>query len=713
MKRLNGNVRHIRIAVLGIVVVAMLLIVATASGAPASPGEPKVAAVNAFTPQWDDGGAWEVGAEAAGGDLWQYACSEATYLRDRLVSRGWVSRYLWCGGNAWEEDFKKSGLGGNEQNNLDTVDLAFYVGHGSTGSFTFDSNVDDHNLTPSDCNRAWGDGDNEWVGLTSCQVLSNPNLGNWAACMNGGHQILGFITNAAARTGTATQGYNWAYYITNNWTVTGAWFKACDVSQPAGRQVRVLANELACYDDRPWSGVVCADSYDTDAWYWDHTCGSELPRPMDVSAVAEMPVYSTPPLSLDEAKQEYTGLGSTFGLPATPPVSANSITTETQVWSVQQDNRELEMEANSGLFTYYDMNLWSGQTAQAALATRAASVSTQDPKAIADAFLTNNKLMPPDAVFYEVTTDTLAPTSTLTGAASAQAVDTVYQVIYSRVVTATVTSAAGGPAATQEFLVVGPGAKLKVYVPINPSATAAGVDAALPVSGVQGGWRSVQQPNASASAIATVPIITEAQVKKAYQQVPSFVVLNIPPIDATSSTVISTTLAYWEEGVSNIQSELIPVYALYVEYFQDQASLNKDYAYIPANPTYMRPYAEILSGPTAPVKVGQEVTLTAADATKSLAALGYDQLLNFTLGSGEYLYEWFVDTISDANRLGGGASPSVTFKVRPSPDLKGSTYKQTIIFRVTDIGSADLRTSVANYALDIFPRVMLPIMSKK
>ena len=122
--------------------------------------------------------------------------------------------------------------------------------------------------------------------------------------------------------GTATQGYNWAYYITNNWTVTGAWFKACDVSQPAGRQVRVLANELACYDDRPWSGIVCADSYDTDAWYWDHTCGSELPGPMDVSVVAEMPVYSTPPLSLDEAKTEYSSLGTTFGLPAVPPGSA-------------------------------------------------------------------------------------------------------------------------------------------------------------------------------------------------------------------------------------------------------------------------------------------------------------------------------------------------------------------------------------------------------
>jgi len=625
-----------------------------------------------------------------------------------------VSRFSWCGGNAWERDFKRASVPwGNEQNYLDTVDLMFYVGHGSTGSFTFDSAVDDNNLTPNDCYRAWGDGDNEWVGITSCQVLSNPNLANWAACMNGGHQILGFVTNAAARMGTATQGYNWAYYITNNWTVTGAWFKACDVSQPAGRVVRVLANELACYDDRPWSGIVCADSYDTDAWYWDHTCGSELPQAMDTSIVAEMPVYSTPPLSLDEAKQEYVGLGATFGLPAVPPVSANSVTGDTELWSVQQNNQELEMEANSGLFTYYDMNLWSGQKARAALATRAASVSPQAAKDIADKFLTDNNLMPPDAQYYETTTDNLTEMNSTPSATSIQAVGpTVYQVIYSRRLPATYINAAGAPALA-DFLVVGPGAKLKVYVPITPPATAAGADAALPVSGVLGGWRSVQQPTgtASPSAVTLVPIITVDQVKKAYEQVPSFVLLNSPPIDATSSTILENGVAYWEEGSSNIQSALFPVYALKVEYFQGQTSLNTDWAYIPANQTYMRPYAKILSGPTAPVKVGQEVTLTAADATKTLAELGYDQSLNFALGVSPYLYEWFVDSISDANRLGGGASPSITFKVRPSSDLKGSTYKQTIILRVTD-DSPDLRSSVANYALDIYPRVMLPMTIK-
>ena len=236
--------------------------------------------------------------------------------------------------------------------------------------------------------------------------------------------------------------------------------------------------------------------------------------------------------------------------------------------------------------------------------------------------------------------------------------------------------------------------------------------AALPVSGVQGGWRSVQQPTTSASpnAVTTVPIITEAQVKKAYEQVPSFVLLNTPPIDATSSTVLDTTLAYWEEGVSNIQSELIPVYALHVEYFQGNTSLNTDFAYIPANGQYMRPYTAI-SGPTA-VREGQQITLKAADASKTLAALGFDPSLNFALGSGGiYLYDWYIDSISEANKIGQGMQ--INYTVPPLPADSAGKYQQTIILRVTDSESADQRVSIANHALKLYPHhTSLPLVTR-
>jgi hypothetical protein len=40
-------------------------------------------------------------------------------------------------------------------------------------------------------------------------------------------------------------------------------------------------------------------------------------------------------------------------------------------------------------------------------------------------------------------------------------------------------------------------------------------------------------------------------------------------------------------------------------------------------------------------------------------------------------------------------------------------YKQTIILRVTDITSSDQRASIATYSLDIFPRVVLPLILKR
>jgi len=718
MKRLNRDSRHaIRSVVAVSMVIAMAFVMGPAVSAdPEIPYEPLPAIASDFTLAADDGGAWEVGAEAAGGDLSAYACSEATYLRNRLTSRGWVSRFLWCGSNAWEEDYKRAAApgGGNEHNMLDQVDLMFYVGHGSPSSFTFDSLKDDYWLTPSDCQYSWGDGDNEWVGLTSCQVLADSNRSAWASCMKGTHQILGFITNAAARTGTATQGYNWAYYITNNWTVTGAWFKACDVSQPAGRKVRVLAPAVNCYNDRPHSSYVgCPDTpVGSTYWYWDHTCGSEMPTPMDVSSIAAMPMFKTPPLSLSEAQAEYRYLGNVFNLPAVPPTNASAAAGDVELWSVQQDDFELEMERNSGLFTYFDMNLWSGNSAQAALAANAVTISADDAKTIADRFLKENDLLPGDARWYETTSDTLTGITDQPGAAGIKTTaDTVYQVIYSRVLSATVLNAAG-VAQEQEFLVVGPGAKLKVYVPTNASLAAAAGQDELPVSGVQGGWRSVEQVVSASGVAATIPILSEAQIRKAYEQVEPFVVLNTPPIDADGREVVNSTLAYWEEGNSNVQSQLIPTYGLWVKYTKGGELLNYDWAYVPANPSYMRPYAKILQGPTAPVKVGSNVTLTAADASKTLAELGYDPILNFSLGSEPYLYEWFVDSISDANKLGGGVSPSITFRVRPSPDMKDGMSKQTIILRVTDF-SDDLRSSVDTYSLDIFPRVTMPLNLKR
>ncbi len=666
-------------------------------------------AIPAASPAADDGGAWEVGAHAAGGSLYPYALSEASYLYNRLGACGWNRRYLYGSGSAWEEDFKRSAAGGTEQNYLDTVDLQFYVGHGSTGGFTFDPPYhDDSTLTPSDCNRAWGNGDNEWVALTSCQVLSDPNLAAWAACFNGGHLIAGFITNASANTGTATTGYRFADYLCNAWTVTSAWFKACDVTQPAGRKVRVLANETGCYNDKPGASYVgCSDSYDTDAWYWDHTCGSELPGPVDIAALdSTMPVFKKQPISLADAQRTASNLGTVFNMPppAAPPAAAYFLP-EGDEWTSTADGRELQLDRNTGMYTYYDLNqLWNAPP-EAELATYVQTISADDARTIADNFLNQNNLMPPDARFYEVVSDTLG--SLTAGAAGlvpdhATEAATAWQVVYSRYVSATFTTASGRQT-TQEFLVTGPGAKEKVYVSTQGVLAASGSVAS--VLGNQGGWPKLQQPSLAAG-VDTVIILPAEQIYTLFNLLESKVVINTAPIDADRRDILNHTVNYWSSGFGQSQSELIPVYSLNVRYSKGGAEVATDWAYVPASPKYIPPFARIDTAPTGNVRAGQQVTLAAADAEKTLAQLGIDPSLNFALGNGDYKYEWYVDS----DLIGSGRT--INYTVRPQYVIRDGAYRQQITLKVTDLASNDQRSATATVTVTMDARLTLPLVLK-
>ena len=701
----------LRISTSLVVLLALLLMLPATSVALRIDPDSVREVIPAASPSADDGGAWEVGAHAAGGDLYSYAYSEASNLYSRLGSCGWNRRYLYGAGSAWEEDFKRSAAGGTESSYLDTVDLQFYVGHGSTGGFTFDPPYhDDSTLTPSDCNRAWGDGDNEWVALTSCQVLSDPNLAAWAACFNGSHLIAGFVTNAAAYMGTATTGYRFADYLCNAWTVTSAWFKACDVTQPAGRKVRVLANETACYDDKP-GYYVCSDSYDTDAWYWDHTCGSETPGPMDIAALdSTMPVFRTQPLSLADAQRTASNLGTVFSMPppAAPPAAAYFLP-EGDEWRSEDNGRELQLDRNTGMYTYYDPNqLWKAPT-EAELATFVQTISADDARTIADNFLRQNNLMPPDARFYEVVSDTLGSlTASAAGLVPDRATEaaTAWQVVYSRYVSATFTTASGRQM-THEFLVIGPGAKEKVYVSTQVVLAASGSTAL--VLGNQGGWPKLQQP--LAAGVDTVPILPVEQIYTLFNLLESKVVINTAPIDADRRDILSHTVNYWSNGFGQSQSELIPVYSLNVRYSKDGAVVATDWAYVPANPTYIPPFARIDTAPTGNVHAGQQVTLAAADATQTLAQLGVDPSLTFTLGNGDYKYDWYVDSVAEANRICGGRT--INYTVRPQYAIHDGVLRQQIIVKVTDLASSDQRSATASVTVTMDARrLTLPLILK-
>ena len=642
----------------------------------------------------------------------------AATLRKLVLSVPGMER--WNESSAWERDFKRAALGGTESSYIDNVDLQFYVGHGWPGGFTFaNANFDDGSLVPNDCYRSWGDKDNDWLALTSCQVLADSNLSNWAACMNGQRLIMGFVTNASAyNSSTSTQAYHFARYIRQNYSMAQSWYKACDVAQ-RDRTTRTIINELGYLNDKPnVAGGMShtPDSNDWDWWYQTHACGTETAIQVPTADIRSLPVYKMAPYSLDDAANDFSNLGNIFSIPVTPTLNASTaLVDDTGYYTSTAGSLALELDTGSGIFSFSNLDqLWTAQQARSAMAVNAASanyISSDDAKTIADTFLRANNLNGPGATFYEVVSDTISSEITTTNASLAAAmVDAatqtplLWQVIYSRRLTATVASAAG-VSAEVEFSVVGPGAKQKVYVPVAAAVGAASVLNTSPV-GVQGGWRELEQPvNAATGEALSVVILTADQVKNLYLALPDEVTLNDVPLDVQSREIVTHTIAYWEEASGVSQGYLVPVYELLVKMTERQSqAVIEEYVYVPASELYMRPLARIIDAPTAPVMAGTAITLTAADATKTLNALNVAPF-DFVLGSGDVpTYEWFLDGV----KIGDGRVLS-NFVVPFSQDR---TITLLFELRVTDGSGLNITVSTDRMSLSGSQGIYLPAVTR-
>lgn len=712
------------LSVLYTVPIALLMVLFLSSAAWAGEGEPvpdgagETGSASADAPAgpYDDGGNWELGIHGTAGDLTAATAAERAGMNHLTGASNWVLNYSYNESSAWERDFKRAALGGTESWYIDNVDLQFYVGHGWPGGFTFaNANYDDGSLVSNDCYRSWGDKDNEWLALTSCQVLADSNLSNWAACMNGQHLIMGFVTNASAyNTSTSTQAYHFARYIRQNYSMTQSWYKACDVAQ-RNRITRSIINELDCLNDKPNSGIVCADSYDWDWWYQTHACGTETAIQVPTADIRSLPVYKMAPYSLDDAANDFNNLGNIFSIPVAPTFSARTaLVDDAGYYTSTAGSLALELDTGSGIFSFSNLDeLWTTQQAQSAMAVNAASanyISSDDAKTIADNFLRTTKLNGPGATFYEVVSDTISsvidtPDPELAAAMVAETTQTplLWQVIYSRRISATVVSAAG-VSDEVEFSVVGPGAKQKVYVPVAAAVGAASVLETSPV-GVQGGWREVAPAvNAATGEALSVVILTAEQVKNLYLALPDEVTLNDVPLDVESREIVTHTIAYWEEASGVSQGELIPVYELLVKMKERQSGVVvEEHVYVPASELYMRPLARIIDAPTAPVMAGTVITLTAADATKTLKSLNVADF-DIVLGTVEPSYEWFLDGV----KIGNGRVLS-NFVVPFSQDR---TITLLFELRVTDLGSPNDSVSSDRMSLSGSQGIYLPAVTR-
>ncbi|MFZ1754959.1 MAG: DUF6345 domain-containing protein [Caldilineaceae bacterium] len=651
----------------------------------------------------------------------------------------WTARYVFGNSSAWEQDWKRAAAGGTENSYVDRVDLAYWAGHGSSSGILFGVGGNTHDdawLTYNDAAGAWGDGDLDWVALAACNVLDDAHLGDWANTMNGLRLIMGFKTTMA----DVPHGEWFGQYIREGYSMGQAWFKAADKLQPQNKIARVLAEESWMYNDK-WYNHASTDYLDNQYWYWTHRVGSEPARFVDASDITEMPVYAVQPLGLAEANSRWDALGSATGVTTTDFITVTTIASLSPTRSALEvgnirtsQNGELEMDENAGLFAYNNLGeLWVAPGAESANTEAVQSISATDAITIAEKFLKDNGFLPADAQYFEVAADTLTQATDAGNARSAQGMQIVSeqtmvnQVIYSRIVTGTVTSKSRGVAETVEFSVMGPGSKLKVYV---DTAVPAGLSAAAlsqeAVIGALGGYRSVQQPAVrGTNKLLTIPILPAATMAKILdlnaqkqQELESMFSLSYVPLgNIDSRTITSSTLAYWEGPMGASQDQLIPVHAIDVRNVLTDSTVVSYTAYIPANPTFMPPLAKIESATTgtgsqipAEVSVGMTLTLSAVDATKTLAAAGYDAALDFVAGSGDYLYNWYVDEVSAETKVGVGRTATFAVAI-PGEDVKADNraVQQTLILEVVDSNSnREPNKSYSRMTINVIPPLFLP-----
>jgi hypothetical protein len=627
-----------------------------------------------------DDGIREVGVEyvndypGTGSDL-GLTDDDALSFYNRLGNCGWTRRFAWGNGNAWEEDWKRTAAGGTNNSWIDTVDFAYFTGHGYSDGIVFGvggNTHDDAYLTTADCRLAWGDKDVEWVGLSSCLSMQTPaSRQNWSWCMNGAHLILGFETVMD----DVNHGNWFGYYVCQGWTMTQAWFKAADLLQSQGRVAGVLAEENVHFYDRYYNHTG-GDTWDYDFYYWRHPVGSEPANYVNMDLLANaMPVFRTQPLSLQPGgiDGKWAKLGTAFGVSTTnaagPVYRLTPLAGEEDLIRTSADG-QLEMSEQGGLFAFTNQaRLWMTPTL---LATNAPMriLSPQEAITVANTFLKSNGLMPGDASLYEAVADTVAaaevPSTTLAGkvrsVGDVVTTNTATQVIYSRKLTSTVMAAADLSAPqVVTFSVMGPGAKLKVYVdPAIPANMPLAQAANTAVIGGMGGWRALLNPTVNGpQAVEVISTMTITQAQKLLEQLETQVALNYVPLDYASRQVFFNTPAYFELPMGVGQAQLVPTYVFTALNTLKTGSVVTSEIYIPANGLYAPPLARIDPSSMIPpvVKPGDQLVLKALDATSNLSDVGFDPLLNFKLGTGDPLslvYNWYHGSVTDTNKIGTG-----------------------------------------------------------
>lgn len=249
---------------------------------------------------------------AASGYVPNYAWHAKIYVNDVLMAEGdvgrynhlrayfntgWTKRYSLGNSQAWEKDFEKASVGGIDSSYADSLDFAWFGGHGSPILFSFPANHDggDGNwetvLHYSEAN--WGDLDMEWIVIHACSILED----NWTPdvfqrwgtpVMKGVHAIFSFESSTLDTPIWTWYPFFWesagkrfVNYMTTPYTLGYAWERTTIDWQPSEYQgVQIWAAILAVQDSStgyiewndylPGYGSVGPDIDNPAAFAWRH-----------------------------------------------------------------------------------------------------------------------------------------------------------------------------------------------------------------------------------------------------------------------------------------------------------------------------------------------------------------------------------------------------------------------------------------------------------
>jgi len=182
-------------------------------------------------------------------------------------------QFNWGDDLAWDQDFEQQGKGspttGTDTSWVDNVDMVFFSGHGSPGSFLFGVATDDARAKPTEI--VWGNRDLEYIALDACNVLEESGVfSRWGwPVFKGLHLMLGFHTTTGDE---PDRGRILAQYLNAGNTVRSAWIKACQDTEGSDTQWAYLRADQAgtdTYNDHWWGkGSVSSDPSNPTTLYY-------------------------------------------------------------------------------------------------------------------------------------------------------------------------------------------------------------------------------------------------------------------------------------------------------------------------------------------------------------------------------------------------------------------------------------------------------------